>query len=84
MTTKHGAQFRLTFRAWLYHQRNAKNGAIRDIAHTLMADACLWTSHARCLASYRDHLAFTHQASPAALEALRLAYEQYQREVPAR
>lgn len=29
MTTKHAAQFRLTFRAWLYQQRNAKNGAVQ-------------------------------------------------------
>lgn len=84
MTTKHGAQFRLTFRAWLYQRRNDRNPAIRDIANALMADGCLWTAYARCLASYRDHLAFTHHASPAALEALRVAYEQYQREVPAR
>ena len=81
MTTKHGAQWRPTFRAWLYQQRNAKNAAIRDVAHALMADGCLWLESPRHLSQYRDHLAFVHQASPAALEALRAAYEQYQREV---
>lgn len=84
MRGNYRAQWRPTFKSWLYQQRDNRNPAIRDIAHALMADACLWTANARCLASYRDHLAFTHQASPAALEALRVAYEQYQREVPAR
>ena len=81
MTQAHGARYRLTFRAWLYQQRNARNAAIRDIANALMADGCLWSGNARSLSSYRDHLLAAHQASAAALEALRTAYEQYQREV---
>lgn len=80
MTRAHGTRYRLTFRAWLYQQRNDRNPALRDIARTLMADGCLWATHARHLPSYRDHLAFAHQASPAALDALRAAWEQYQRE----
>ena len=78
----HAAHWRPTFRAWLYQKRNDRNPAIRDIARDLMADGCLWNENPRHLSSYRNHLAFTHQASPAALEALRTAYEQYQREVP--
>lgn len=81
MTQAHGAHYRLPFRAWLYQHRNDRNPAIRDIARDLMADGCLWNDHLKQLSGYRDHLVAVHHASPQALEALRAAWEQYQREV---
>lgn len=74
-----GAHYRLTFRAWLYQHRT-DDSAIGDIARALMADGCL-PEQARRLSNYQHHLAAAHQASPAALEALRAAWTAYEREI---